>query len=206
MEMLNSQLSSLPLKSAKNLSEILYGIDWGERLPVQFGDYDLRKGSAKSLFEFTEQNQSVVVGEETFPSYKESIERKIKYYEFCSDVFDFYLGDEIIGVVVGNPYDWCSYYLRYILIKKEHQGHNLQNQWVRFMVEQLSRYNVERIEVDFSPAHTAQLLHYQRMGFYFVGSTLSERWGSILRYVKFINPQRRDKYLDQFCHGVKTRA
>lgn len=210
MELKNLVNDPPPTLSGGSLSQALYGIDWNKLLPQKIGNYELRKGSVESLFQFSIQNSEDAHDENSFvPGFKpftEEISEKLKYYQLCSDVFDFYLGDELVGVAVSNPSDWCSYYLRYILIKKEHQGHNLQNQWVRFVIASVEPHGIERIEVDFSPANTVQLFHYQRMGFYYVGMTMSERWGAVMRYVRYLNPNRRDAYLDQFFHGTKSRG
>jgi hypothetical protein len=64
---------------------------------------------------------------------------------------------------------------------------------------------VARVESEVSPSNTSALNLQLKQGFMVTSATNSERWGSVLRLTKFLNPESERIFRRQFC-SIPTRT
>lgn len=197
------------------LSVALWDIAWSDVLPHRFGTDGavVHLSTFEKVRPFIERNYARIFEESAedgpFSQGTRINRAKARYYTIAGDTFEFLYREETIGVLVCTPLDWSTYYIRTAATLPEHQG----RQWVwRFVSEvlfdHLARHGIERVEFDVSPANMAMIHLATRNRCNPTGTLLTERWGSQIRFTRFLSPQSEDVFLRQFCNGVKyqTRA
>ncbi|MFO7178353.1 MAG: hypothetical protein DIU78_006615 [Pseudomonadota bacterium] len=195
------------------LSVALWNVSWDDVLPYRFGSDGavVRWSTFENVRPFIEQNYARIfeepAGDTPFTQETSMNRAKARYYAIFADVFEFLYRNETIGILICTPLDWSTYYIRTAALLPEHQG----RQWVwRFVSEVLFDYlaplGVERVEFDVSPANMAMLHLAARNRCNPTGTLLTERWGSQVRFTRFLNPQREAVFLDQFCNGIKYQT
>jgi len=118
-----------------------------------------------------------------------------------SDRFAFRCGGATVGVLVGNPIDWSSYYWRTVAFVPRLQGRGVLAAAMALTEPLLAAAGVERIEGDVAPTNTHQLRALQRLGYTITGHATSERWGVLLRLTKFLHPIGAKTFAAAFCRG-----
>jgi hypothetical protein len=119
---------------------------------------------------------------------------------FCaeSDVFLFRVGPRPVGLLLANPVDWSTYYMRSVAILSEFRERHLLTRFMERSYEPLRKAGVERIEGECSPANTPMMRMLVGQGFLVTSTANSERWGSTVRFTKFLTEDSEDVFLRQF--------
>ena len=132
---------------------------------------------------------------------------KTRYYEVFGDFFEFFHGDELAGLLVCTPTDWSSYYIRSAAMLPKFQGRRIvQHFYTSVLFPTLQRAGVERVEFDTSPSNMAMMHIATRLRFNNTGTILSERWGAMIHFTKFLAVDKEEVFLRQFCAGVKYQT
>lgn len=119
-----------------------------------------------------------------------------------SDRFAFRDGGAMIGLLVGNPVDWSTYYWRSVAFLPEHQGRGLLAAALEHTDAILRDAGVVRVEGEAAPINYRQVRLLMRLGYCVTGSTNSERWGAMLRLTKFLRPEAEEHFANQFCRDT----
>ena len=114
------------------------------------------------------------------------------------DFFVFRVGQDTAGVFVAHPTDWSSYYLRSTAILPHYRERRLMTRFFERLAEPLRAAGVERIEAECSPANAPIIRVLSRQGYIVTGSASSERWGSLLRYTKFLSHEAHSAFIRQY--------
>jgi GNAT superfamily N-acetyltransferase len=190
-------------------TEAILGLSFGDHFPLYLSPEDhVVIAELSQVLEFLSKNF-----QEGFETARASAafagepfsESKRRYYERVSDCFLFKHGDTTIGSFLGTAIDWSTYYIRNILILPEYQG---QGRWQRFLthlLEILQEAEVDRVEIDVSPANLKHLRALNKLDFNVSGLNLTDRWGGLLKLTKFLKPRRHGIFLEQFCGGPWTQ-
>jgi hypothetical protein len=102
-------------------------------------------------------------------------------------------------VIVGAPEDWSSYYIRIFAVLPAFQRPALTRRFVReCLFEPLTACGVQRLVADTSPANLAMARGFSEMHFHVTGHQLSDRWGPLVRYTKFLDPACESVFLERF--------
>ncbi|HLD99337.1 MAG TPA: GNAT family N-acetyltransferase [Bdellovibrionota bacterium] len=133
----------------------------------------------------------------------ETSEAKNRFYREAADFFAFKDGEKTIGVLVGNPLDWSTYYLRNVSILPEYQNRNIFQPFFGHLLSILADNSVERAEADIALSNLRQVHILNKLGFNITGMTNSERWGATARFTKFFSRKHETAFLDQFCLGMQ---
>lgn len=128
--------------------------------------------------------------------------RKEQYYRVAGDFFEIKQEARTVGLVVGTPVDWSTYYIRSAAVLAEFQAKQLGSRLLRLMFAHLAAAGVERIDADTSPSNLAVMQLLTRLRFNVTGTVLSDRWGAQVRLTRFLDPRAEDVFLQQFCMGV----
>lgn len=177
-----------------------FGLDWREHLPRRIGELDLVLGDIDEARTFIQTRFQTVFGRTEVDERWWSEDFDQNKQRFCqeADILLCRRGDETVGLVMGHPSDWSSYYIRTICISAEFRGAGFASLLVTWMGEVLGRHGVSRLEGDVSPGNQAQCIAQARAGCLVTGVSNSERWGTLLRYTRFLHPSVEEIYCRQF--------
>jgi RimJ/RimL family protein N-acetyltransferase len=190
------------------LSRVLWGIDWRASLPFQAGRLTVVQSSfAESRAFVAEQYQTIFEEEGAGPFATEVRSAKQRYYDLAGDFFAVRDEARTVGLLVCTPADWSSYYIRSAAMLPEYQGARIiQTFYTSVLFPTLQAAGVERIELDTSPANLAMMHIATRLKFNQTGTLLSERWGALVHFTKFLDDEQESVFLRQFCAGVKYQV
>jgi hypothetical protein len=122
------------------------------------------------------------------------------YLRTACDVIELQHAGETVGVFIGAPEDWSSYYVRIFALLPRYQRPALIRRFAReCMFEPLRAARIERVIADTSPANIAMARCFSEQNFYFSGHQLSERWGPLVRYTHFLDPACEAAFLKRFA-------
>lgn len=195
-------------RSVQSVSNKIYNIDWNTHFPfecknqvtVRYGNYEQAVGFSKThLAEIYEQenHDSGFLGQSS-----DAEGAKTRYLNELADCFLFYKGEKIIGFFVGSIVDWNSYFLRNCSILPEYQGQKLYQEFLVYFLGVLKKHKVVRACGDVSPSNLAHIHILNKLQFNIVGLHMTERWGSLLQFVKYLDRENEKIFLSQFCYGV----
>ena len=183
-------------------SQRLWGLAFGEHLPCDLGDgVELRAGTLDDVLAFTSAHYATIFhadADDTRFLPEQLNEAKRRFLE-ASDKLLFCEDDRVIGLLVGNPVDWSTYYWRTVAFLPEHQGRGLLAAALARTDELMRAAGIARIEGDAAPANYRQVRLLLRLGYCVTGSTNSERWGAMLRLTRFLDPEGHRVFTTQFC-------
>jgi hypothetical protein len=189
------------------LSELLWGIRWADWLPFDLGGgCSVHASSLAASTPFIRRNYARIFEDDGTSPFRNDVltPAKARYYEHCADFFEFTHKGEIVGLLVCDPLDWSTYYIRSAAVLPEHQGRQLvQRFFTNLAFDQLARAGVCRADIDVSPSNLAMLHIATRLRFNPTGTVLTERWGALTRFTKFLSDDAHQIFLEQFCSGVK---
>lgn len=122
------------------------------------------------------------------------------YLRTACDLIELQHAGETVGVFIGAPEDWSSYYVRIFALLPRYQRPALIRRFAReCMFEPLRAARIERVIADTSPANIAMARCFAEQNFYFSGHQLSERWGPLVRYTHFLDPACEAAFLKRFA-------
>jgi hypothetical protein len=121
---------------------------------------------------------------------------------FCneSDAFLFRARSRVVGLLLANPVDWSTYYMRSVAVLPEFRERRLLTRFMERSYEPLRKAGVERIEGECSPANTPMMRMLVGQGFLVTSMANSERWGSTVRFTKFLTDDHEAVFLRQFSN------
>jgi hypothetical protein len=188
------------------LSELLWGIRWADWLPFDLGGgCSVHASSLAASTPFIRRNYARIFEDDGTSPFRNDVltPAKARYYEHCADFFEFTHKGETVGLLVCDPLDWSTYYIRSAAVLPEHQGRGpIQRFLTTCMFEHLARAGVTRVELDVAPSNLAMLHIATRMRMNPTGTVLTERWGALTRFTRFLSPEAHQTFLEQFCSGV----
>jgi hypothetical protein len=148
-----------------------------------------------------------------FPSFTEEelgaqpdarmVDAKRLYLSTACDLVELRHEDRTVGVIVGAPEDWSSYYVRIFAVLPSYQRPGLTRRFGReCLFEPLAEHRVERVIAETSPTNLAMTRGLTEMHFHVTGHHLSERWGALVRYTKFLDPAREAAFQQRFVAAL----
>lgn len=195
---------------ATSLSAKLWGLDLTRHLPRTL----THDGITAVAGDLTRIRTFIA---EEFPSFGEEIVSPTQnevvagakrwYLASACDAIELRLDDRTIGVYVGAPEDWSSYYIRNFAVIQMYQRPALIRRFLRECVfEPLANAGVERVVADTSPANLAMARFFSELHFHCTGHQLSERWGPLVRYTLFLDPACEAAFFKRFAGIAPERA
>jgi GNAT superfamily N-acetyltransferase len=191
---------------APPLSRLLWGFSWSDVLPYSVSDdVVVAFSSFDRALPFIREHYAEIFHEDpnVSPFITKIDAARQRYYRFAGDFFEFLHDGCTVGLLIGTPIDWGSYYIRSAAALPRYQGKQIIQRFFPVLFEQLKRAGVERVEADTSPSNMATMHLLTRLRFNMTGTVLSERWGANVHFTKFLDEASEAVFLDQFCSGVK---
>jgi hypothetical protein len=200
-----------PEAKVASLSGSLWNLDWATELPLTLTDdgVEVRHGTLDDAMPFIVDNFTAMFEEDPAASpflQSPTTEAKKRYYRQCGDIFAFNHGVATVGLLVCTPVDWSTYYIRFCAFLPTYQGRQLLQRFFPNFFRILKIAGIERVETDTSPSNFAVTHIMNRFKFNATGTILSERWGAVIRFTKFLDEQSEEVFLRQYCTGIRYQA
>ena len=199
-----------PCPIPRSLSQRILGVRWDDHAPFRLGNgvgggvrggVEVEPVSLEVALAFTRDHYARIFdsspGDTRFLS--EPMTAAKARFLAESDRFAFREGGEVIGLLVGNPVDWSTYYWRSVAFLPEHQGRGLLAAALEHTDEILREAGVVRVEGEAAPTNYRQVRLLMRLGYCVTGTTNSERWGTMLRLTKYLRADAGELFARQFC-------
>ncbi len=190
----------------ESFSKVVWDIDWALHLPQSLGDgMVVRPGTLDGILPFVTRHSAEIFEENPGASRflpQRITEAKKRYYERCADIFEFVDDETTAGVLVCTPVDWSSYYVRFVATLPRYRGRRIFQTFLPRLFRVLEVAGVERVEAETSPSNLAFVHLMNKFAFNVTGTALSERWGALVRFTKFLDSESEDIFLRQYCTGV----
>ncbi len=191
---------------APPLSTLLWGFSWSEILPYALGnEVSVVFSSFDRALPFIRNHYAEIFHEDATasPFVTKVDTARQRYYRAAGDFFEFVHDERTVGLLIGTPIDWGSYYIRSAAALPSYQGKKIIQRFFPVLFDQLKRAGVERVEADTSPSNMATMHLLTRLRFNMTGTVLSERWGAHVHFTKFLDETSEHVFLEQFCSGIK---
>jgi hypothetical protein len=186
------------------MSKRLWGITWPE---WKLGGIDCVPSTFAEVEPFiTEHYPSIFANEPDRFLREEMTPAKRRFVEVCCDTYIFRDQHRTVGVWIGNPVDWSSYYCRTIALLPQYRDRGLFNEFVVRLTEALRDVGVERLEGETAPTNLPMNRGLLALGWIVTASVNSERWGTMLRYTKFLTESSERCFRRQFIHTAHTES
>lgn len=189
------------------LSLRLWDLDWNRKLPWQLDDaVSVESGSFDQALPFMQEHYGEIFGgtEESRFLVEPMSEAKRR---FCSelDIFLFRADGRAVGILMGHPTDWSTYYIRSTAFIEEYRARGLMRIFLVPFWKALRDAGVDRVESEVSPTNKPTLALQMKEGFIVTSAGMSERWGAVLRLTKYLSSEPERVFARQFC-SMPTRT
>ena len=112
-----------------------------------------------------------------------------------------------VGAIIGAPDDWSSYYVRIFAVAPAYQRPSLTRRFGReCLLLPLAAHGVQRVAADTSPANIAMSRGLCELHFHVTGQLLSERYGPLVRYTKFLDPTAEAAFMSRYAGSAPPRS
>jgi ribosomal protein S18 acetylase RimI-like enzyme len=190
----------------RKLSELYWNLDWARLFPIVLTEDGItaRWSNYDASLPFIREHYKAIFHEDVNSAFSTTrlSAQKADYYRLAGDFFEVREGERTIGLFVGTPVDWSTYYIRSAAVLPEFRCRNLSKLILRFLFVHLAAAGVERVEADTSPSNLRVVQILTSLDFNITGSVLSDRWGAQVRLTRFLDAQSEEVFLRQFCMGV----
>lgn len=185
----------------ETLSWCVWRLDWASLWPLQLsgglraGPIDADEALAFVAAHYAEVFQADTADRRFLPDPMTDAKRR---FFAASDRIAFFDGDRVVGLLVGNPVDWSTYYWRTVALLPAYQGRGLLAQVLRHTDALMRAHGVVRVEGECAPTNYRQLRLLLRLGYVVTSTVTSERWGALLRLTRFLNEEAEEAFAERF--------
>lgn len=195
--------------TSRSMSVRFWNLDWGKILPWVIGGVSVEYGSFDEVVPFLSENYRQLFGEpERRFVVEEMTEAKLRFWAEA-DVFILRREGQMIGYWGGHPSDWSTYYCRTMSILPDFRESRLATELSSRICQTLAPTDVARIEVDTSIANVPMTRILLGLGFLVTSTSVSERWGTMLRFTKILREDAARVFNQQYVYvpefGARSR-
>lgn len=193
-----------PSLELKSFTQRIWSLDWGQHFPKTDRGSDITY-AVSHYDEFTQfmkdhhrlfQKDLI---QDTLFLMKDDRKSRSFYYREVGDFFVFRKGTQLAGVFCGHAMDWASYYLRWAFVLPQYRGQGIWQKFLKYFFSCLKNYDVDIVQGDVSPSNLVEIHLFTKLGFVITGQQLSERWGALLHFTKYLNEKNFTAFEFQFC-------
>lgn len=185
--------------SKKSVSELAEG-KRSEFFPVKYKEFIIEFSERKKFYK--EQDK---IFSKIFPSasgYKLSQNEKTnlipcfnEYEKIHTERFLIKCGGKVIGWCEGEMDDFETFYMRNTGILPDYQNKGIYTEFLKIFEKYIFSLGYARISSHHSPTNASVLSLKLKAGFVIVGQEIHERWGVLIKLVKFSSKKRKDFYI-----------
>jgi L-amino acid N-acyltransferase YncA len=121
-------------------------------------------------------------------------EQRKLHHEF----FLFKKNGKTIGWSYGEMEDFETFYMRNTGILPEHQSSGVYSEFLKCMLKYLKALGYQRVSGQHSGHNVGIFRAKMSLGFIIVGTENHDRWGHLVKMVKFLSPLREKKFRERF--------
>ncbi len=199
-----------PISATHSLSKKIFQIQWTDHFPLRLhqSEIDVVVGDYATVSKFVKESYHRIYGPSSEKFFDNPLmgAQKNRYYEEAGDFFLFLHEKKVVGFFVGTLIDWSSYYFRNCSILPEYQGEKIYQKFLAIVIDIIQKTKkVDRLEGDVSPVNYPHIHILNKFQFTITGFNSSERWGTLLHFTKFLNPEIQRQFSEIFCHGISPK-
>jgi hypothetical protein len=201
MQSITQSVRSDASEPIRPLSSRLWDLNWSQVLPWRFEEVRVEVSTFDGVMPFVHEHYArIFETHETEPRFlvDQSTDKKRRFGAEM-DVFVFQAPPGIVGVLMGHPTDWSTYYMRTVAIMPEYRKRRLLSRFMELSYEPLRAAGVDRVEGECSPANLPMMRMLGSQGFIMTATTNSERWGYVARFTKFLRDDAEATFRRQYC-------
>ncbi len=197
---------------AVNLTALLWGINWRDHMPLAASDDGImvELADVDAAERFARENFGEIFGESLARRRGEDQETVVRarsaFVGHVCDVFAFRNGDVTVGMFVGNPVDWSTYYIRSLTFLESYQGRTLHHRLLKLLFRTLAERGVERVEAETAPTNAPCISALLKHRFVASGTSLSDRWGALCKFTCYLGEVQRCEFFDRFSHSAELHG
>lgn len=121
-----------------------------------------------------------------------------EYQKIHSEYFLFFYKKKAIGWFMGEMEDFETFYMRNTGVLPIHQSKGIYSAFLDQFISYLKDLGYQRISSQHAP-HNKRIYNLKMSkGFIIVGSENHERWGNLIKLVKFLDKKREAYYIKKF--------
>jgi len=196
-------MSAAETTGRETTTKHLWCVDWRETFPRTVDDLVLDVGTFSADAQpFIEAHYGSAFGEGAGAAFlaEPMTPAKQRYCEDM-DVFVYRHQGRSVGIFMGHPLDWSTYYFRSAVVLPDYRGLHLVHVVQTVVGDRLRAAGVARMECEVSVAN-AKMLRVQTAGGWIITSMLdSERWGAMVRMTRFLSEDAERVFRRQFGAG-----
>jgi L-amino acid N-acyltransferase YncA len=135
------------------------------------------------------------------PGSKEALKMgpcRAEYAKIHSEYFLFYHKKKVIGWFMGEMEDFETFYMRNTGVIPKHQSKGIYSAFLDQFIKYATELGYQRISSQHAPHNTKIYNLKMSKGFIIVGNENHERWGSLIKLVKFLNKEREKFFIKKF--------
>lgn len=189
------------------LSRRIWDLDWASHLPWTFDDIVVEAGSFRDdAAPFIAEHYAAIFGsQEPSRFYVEATTAAKRHFGDEMDVLCFRDAKKPVGILLGHPVDWSTYYFRSVALLPEVRDRGLLGRALSRAHDTLRSCGVDRAEGECSPSNAPMMRALAKLGYLVTATVNSERWGAMVRFTKHLHPEAEEVFLRQFC-AVQARS
>jgi hypothetical protein len=187
------------------LSKRILGLDWSKHLPWQIGNVAIEVGSYEQhALPFMAEHYSRMFDAKSLHERFMAEEMTDAKRRFMAemDVLCFRAQGRPVGILMGHPLDWSTYYWRSVALLPSVRDRSLLGTAMDLSYEPLAAAGIHRVEGECSPTNGPMLRTLTKLGWVVTSTSMSERWGATVRFTKFLRQDAGEIFARQFC-GVR---
>lgn len=184
-----------PGSAPVRMSERYWNIRWPE---WRHGGITAELVAIDAVTPFISQHYAAMFPSEPNRFFTEQLtETKLRYLAEA-DCFLFRADGRQVGVCIAHPTDWATYYIRTMAILPEYRGRSFTAEFLHHLWGILPTVGVTRFEAETAPTNIPVNRLLTGLGLAITGTTTTERWGTLVRYTKFLDAEAEQCFRRQF--------
>jgi len=185
---------------ARSLAWRVWGLDWWELLPQGFDDITVEVGVFAKAEPFVKEHYPRIFGDSQGRFLAQPATLAKDRFTQEMDTLLIRERDKLIGICLGHPTDWSTYYVRTLAILPEYREQKVAQRFERILCGGLASANVERVEAECSVANAAMIRLFTTAGWMPAGTIASERWGMTVRFTRILDPRAGEVFRRQYVN------
>lgn len=118
----------------------------------------------------------------------------LEYRKLHSEYFLFKESGKIIGWSQGEMEDFETFYMRNTGILPKHQMKNIYSSFLTQFLLYLKELGYQRVSSNHAYGNQQIINSKMKQGFVIVGTEIHDRWGNMVKLVKYLNPKREKQF------------
>jgi hypothetical protein len=184
---------------ANNLSWRVLRLDWSCVLPWQFEGVTVELGTFGDACDFMREHYLSIFGRQADRFLTEEMSPAKRRFGDEMDTLLFRADGRTVGLLLGHPIDWSTYYMRSVALLPNWRDRSLLATVLHRTYGPLADAGIDRIEGECSPTNHPMMRTLTREGWCVTSTSASERWGVTVHLTKFLRAEAEEVFARQFC-------